>query len=99
MRENNGIIWGILATFFPGAMRLFSIFPRWTFFMVAALVSAAAFILYIFREKYQKGWQTCVPIIVISLVVGLFSYQVPEQDLKIDAAFTTPSTLPEDLIA
>ena len=99
MRENNGIIWGILATFFPGAMRLFSIFPRWTFFMVAALVSAAAFILYIFRETYQKGWQTCVPIIVISLVVGLFSYQVPEQDLKIDAAFTTPSTLPEDLIA
>lgn len=69
MKENNGIIWGFLMSFFPGAMRLFSFFPRSVYMALLILSVVFMLILFIVRKKYKNAWLYCIPFAVVSLIV------------------------------
>lgn len=99
MRENNGIIEGLVMMVFPGAMRIFSLIPRLYFFIIAIAAVLIAVILYTFKDKYRSGWVNCIPVAVIALIIGLFSYPKVDSEIRDGITVSTQNTVPEELLA
>lgn len=97
MKENNGIIAGILMACFPGAMRLFSLLPRHYFFIIAGLAAILSVVLYFYNKKYKRGWLYCLPVVAISLLIGIFMYPKVSED-AINVVVRSGSVIPQKLI-
>lgn len=98
MKENNGIIAGLLFACFPGAMRVFSLFPRHYFFIIAIVAVVVSVLLFVLRKKYRSGWVYCLPVIVISLLIGVFMYPEVDDDAKTDITFTISHGFSKELL-
>ena len=98
MKENNGIIAGILMACFPGAMRLFSLLPRHYFFIIAGIAAILSVVLYFYNKKYKRGWLYCLPVVAISLLIGIFMYPKVSEDARINAVVRSGSVIPQELI-
>ena len=84
---------------FPGAMRIFSLIPRLYFFIIAIAAVLIAGILYAFKDKYRNGWVNCIPVTVIALLIGLFSYPKVNPEVRDGITVSTQNTVPEELLA
>lgn len=98
MKENNGIIAGLLLACFPGAMRVFSLLPRHYFFIIAIVAAVVSVLLFVFRKKYKSGWIFCIPVIVISLLIGIFMYSKPDNDSWENITIDIIDDFPKDML-
>lgn len=98
MRNNNGILVGILTTFFPGLLRLLSIFPRVCFLIFSGVAIVVAIVLYFLEKKDSRViWVLCSAGI-ISLLLGLFSYSKPNEETIDTIIVSTRNTIPQKLL-
>lgn len=99
MKENNGIIWGFLMSFFPGAMRLFSMFPRSVYMALLIISVVFMLILFILRKKYRNAWLYCIPFAIVSLIVwcGYFSLHPVEKSYDL-YTLTDFDKVPKELV-